>query len=156
MTTRTGTVRQFQPEDAEDCSRLVCSCLDQDGSLSESARQALVRLESPAAMRERATLFYLAVHAGEAGIIGIGGVDMNEIRLLYVHPAHRRMGVGRALLGHLEALIPPALFGNVFVYALPEAAGFYRANGYNPGGEYAFTFGGVSIPTVFMTRSLSR
>ncbi len=156
MSTRIGTVRQFRPEDAEDCSRLVCSCLDQDGSLSESARQALVQLESPAAMRERAMLFYLAVHAGETGILGIGGVEMNEIRLVYVHPAHRRLGVGRALLGHLEALIPPALFGDVFVYALPEAAGFYRANGYRAGGEHVFTFRDVSIPTIFMTRSLSR
>jgi GNAT superfamily N-acetyltransferase len=149
------TIRPFRDEDAEACSRLVIACLRMDSSMPQETREEFMRLESPAAMRERAKLFYLAVGTAESSVAGVGGVDMNEIRLLYVHPEWRHQGIGSLLLRHLEDMVPPALFGDIFVYSAPAAADFYRAQGYQSGGPHEFKVAGVAVPTVFMTRKLA-
>ena len=148
-------IRQFQSEDAGSCCDLVCACLRIDPLVPPAAVERLVRAESPAAMRERAKLFYLAVCVVEGCIAGVAGVDMNEIRLLYVGPEFRSRGVGGALLVHAESMVPPALFRDVFVYSAAAAVDFYRAHGYNPGGAHLFDVGGAAMPTIFMTKRLA-
>ncbi len=149
------SVRQFRPEDADACCGLVCACLRIDPLIPPAAVEALIRAESPEAMRERAKIFYLAVCVAGDRIAGVGGVDMNEIRLLYVGPEFRGRGRGSALLAHLESMVPPALFADAFVYSTPGAVGFYREHGYRPGGEHLIDVGGVSMPTIFMTKRLA-
>jgi hypothetical protein len=58
------------------------------------------------------------------------------------------------LLGHLEALVPPALFADIFVYSAPGAAGFYQAHGFRSRGKHAFNVGDYVVPTIFMTKKL--
>jgi N-acetylglutamate synthase-like GNAT family acetyltransferase len=154
MRAETGLIRQFQQEDAEACSRLVRECLRLDPLMPPAAKEELIRAESAAAMRERAALFYLAVLPAEDRIAGVGGIDLNEIRLLFVHPEYQHTGMGSRLLEHLESLVPPALFRNAFVYAAPAAAGFYQARGYQAGGEAVFHIGALALPTVFLTKRL--
>ena len=153
MPAGTSLIRQFQPEDAELSSALVCACLKLDPQMAPAVKEELIRGESPAIMRERANSFYMAVSIVQGGIAGVAGLDMNEIRLLFVDPERQRQGIGTLLLRHLEALVPPALFSDIFVYSAPAAVGFYYSHGYRSGGEYAFTVGGLSVATVFMTKS---
>jgi putative acetyltransferase len=105
-------------------------------------------------MLERSGLFYLAVEELEGEIAGFGGLDLNEIRLLFVSPHYRHRGVGSAILRHLEDMVPPALFKDIFVYAAPGAVGFYQSAGFRSGGEYVFDFEGFPLSTEFMTRDL--
>jgi GNAT superfamily N-acetyltransferase len=150
-----GLIRQFQPEDADSCCKLVCACLRTDPLMPPAAVERLLLAESPAAMRERANLFYLAVCIVEDRIAGVAGIDMNEIRLLYVDPIFHGRGVGGALLAYVESMVPPALFSDVFVYSAPGAVDFYRAHGYEPGGEHGIDVGGAVMATIFMTRRLA-
>ncbi len=147
-------IRQFRSEDAEACSALIRACIEYDMEMSSHLREALLAAESPESMRERGKLFYIAVCEHEGTVAGLGGLDMNEIRLLYVSPAYQRRGFGRAILEHLEAMIPPALFREVFVYAAESSAGFYRARGYASHGEHYFEVGARRLPTIFMTKPL--
>lgn len=147
-------IRQFRTEDAEACCGLIRTCIHFDMEMSPALRQELLRAESSQSMRERGGLFYIAVWEIDGMIAGLGGLDMNEIRLLYVSPAQQRRGIGRAILEHLEAMVPPALFKEVFVYAAASAAGFYRSRGYAPRGEHHFDLGGQILPTIFMTKPL--
>ena len=155
MRGRIGTIRQFRPTDAEACSGIVRACLVQDPLMQTLAGAAFPQSEYPAILCGWAGRFYLAVCALENGLAGVGGVDMNEIRLLSVHPDHQRGGIGSGLLRHLEGLVPPALFSDVFVYAAPAAAGFYQKHGYRSGGEHVEHLGGVTVPTIFMTKRLA-
>ena len=143
------------PDDASGCSELVRACIEQDPSLPQPLRAALARRESPEFMAERARLFYVAVCELQGRLAGVGGVDHNEIRMLCVAPECRRHGVGRRLLGHLENLVPPALFGSVFVYASTGAADFYQALGYERAGEHIFPLLGIDYPTLFMVKRLA-
>jgi N-acetylglutamate synthase-like GNAT family acetyltransferase len=144
-------IRQYQPEDAAACCRLIHACLEADPLLSCSLREKMFRLETPQRMNERAKLFYISVYESENQISGIAGLDMNEIRLIYVSPEQQRRGIGRALLNHLKPMAPAALFSDIFVYTTAQAAGFYKACGFVEQGPYFFDLGGESLPAVFLT-----
>jgi GNAT superfamily N-acetyltransferase len=143
---------QFKPEDARACSDLIRACIDADASIQSELRRIMLMRESPEAMVERARLFYVAVYRAALGVKGVGAVDMNEIRLLYVSPPYQRQGIGRALLMHLEEMVPSALFPDVFTYSTSAAEGFYQACGYASGGRHPFDFEGHELQTVFMTK----
>ena len=148
-------IRPFRPDDAEACSNIVRACLQLETLMAPAVIAELLRTESPEIMRERARLFYVAVCMLGNDVTAVGGVDMNEIRLLYVDPANQRKGVGSSVLRHLEALVPPALFGDIFVYSTPTAVPFYRAHGYEARGEHGFIAAGYTVRTVFMTKRRS-
>jgi GNAT superfamily N-acetyltransferase len=147
-------IRQYRAGDAEACSTVVRECVAHDVTLDAALRRYLLEVETPQAMDRRAMLFYIAVFDGDAGVAGVGGLDMNEIRLLYVSPGAQRQGIGAAILKHLEEMVPPALFADVFVYSVPSAVGFYQAHGYRAGGDHTIEAGGHSIATVFMRKPL--
>ncbi len=154
MSPGSGEIRQFQPDDAAASAGVLQACIRLDLTIPQAAREELVQIESPAAMIEHSRLYYLAVCALDEKIVGVAGLDMNEIRLLFVDPGHQRLGIGTRLLRHLEGFVPPALFCDVFVYAAPGAVGFYRLHGYEPKGAHGFKIAGETVPTVFMTKRL--
>ena len=102
-------------------------------------------------MEERARLFYVAVYESENRVLGVAGLDMNEIRLLYVSPDQQRRGIGRALLEHLRPMVPGILFPDIFVYAATQAVGFYKACGFAEKGPFCFDIDGEPLTTIFMT-----
>ena len=145
-------IRQFRPEDAQACNEIVLSCIQTDRFLNENLRAILQRTEIPDQMVERARLFYVAVYENQSAIQGLGGLELNEIRLLYVAPEHHRARIGSEILLHLQSLVPAALFSDLFVYAAPGAVDFYRAHGFQTKGDYSIRIEGESLPTVFMTK----
>jgi GNAT superfamily N-acetyltransferase len=147
-------IRQYQPEDAAACCRLIYACLEADPSLPCSLRDKMLRLETPQSMNERAKLFYISVYESGNQISGVAGLDMNEIRLLYVSPEQQHRGIGRALLDHLKSMAPAALFSDIFVYTTAQAAGFYKAYGFVEQGPYYFDLSGEILPAVFMRLSI--
>ena len=147
-------IRQFQSEDAAACLALIRDCLHGDPSLAAPVREALLEGETLETIRERAKLFYIAVYETEGGIAGMAGLEMNEIRLLFVAPQLQRRGMGGELLAHLEEMVPPALFREVFVYSAPFAVPFYRTHGYVDCGEQLFEVHGQVLETVFMVKPL--
>jgi N-acetylglutamate synthase-like GNAT family acetyltransferase len=147
-------IRQFQSADAAVCSQLIQACLRKDDSLSPLLRAKMLQHETPEKTLERNRLFYNAVYESENRIRGIIGLDMNEIRLLYVSPDQQHRGIGRALFDHIRSLTPSALFQDIFVYSSLPSVGFYRACGFKEKGPFPFNLDGSIIPTVFMTFSL--
>ena len=144
-------IRQFQHRDAASCSRLIHACLENDPSYSLTLREKMRRIETAEAMTERARLFYVAAFESQDEILGIAGLDMNEIRLLCVSPQHRRLGIGRALFEHIKAMVPGFLFSDIFVYSSRQAIEFYRACGFAEKGPFVFDVGGEQLQTIFMT-----
>jgi N-acetylglutamate synthase-like GNAT family acetyltransferase len=144
-------IRQFQPGDASSCCALIRACLASDSSYSSALLQRIRTSETPQSMNERAKLFYIAVYESENRLLGVVGLDMNEIRLLYVSPEHQRRGIGRFLLEHIKIMVPSALFSDIFVYSSEQAVGFYRACGFMDKGPFVIDLEGEPLPTVFLT-----
>ncbi len=149
-------IRQFQPEDASSCCALIHACLAKDPSYSAALREKIRNSETPQSVIERAGHFYIAVYELEGRVLGLAGLDMNEIRLLYVAPEHQKRGLGRLLFEHVKAMVPGELFTDIFVYSSEQAAGFYRACGFIDRGPFIFNYDGEPLNTVFMTCPLSR
>jgi N-acetylglutamate synthase-like GNAT family acetyltransferase len=145
------TIRQFRPEDAQSCCSLIHDCLDADPSIPVSLSKKLQEGESPQVMEERSRLFYLAVYESESKIIGLAGLDLNEIRLMYVSPERRESGIGRALFHHLAAMAPGNFFSEIIVYSSLSAVGFYKALGFVEKGPVSFRIGDEIMQTIFMT-----
>jgi ribosomal protein S18 acetylase RimI-like enzyme len=102
-------------------------------------------------MEERARLFYIAVYESESRVLGIAGLDFNEIRLLYVLPEYRRSGIGRSLLRHVAAMAPKDFFKDLFVYSSIAGVAFYKSQGFVEKGLVPFNIGGEIMDTIFMT-----
>ena len=151
----TGRIRQFRNEDARVCSDLIQACLEQDEQISPDVRLQISASASPMALAEFSGLYYLAVYELGHQIVGICGLDMNEIRLLYVSPPYHGRGIGSALLDHIESMVPAALFSDVFVYSALSAQSFYQTHGFRNGGDLTFELNGVAVPTVFMTKPVA-
>ncbi|HYK87403.1 MAG TPA: GNAT family N-acetyltransferase [Acidobacteriota bacterium] len=147
-------IRPFGAGDASPCSDLIHACIMQDQQLSAELRSRLLRQESPEIMIQRAGSFYIAVFDSTEGVVGVGGIEMNEIRLLYVAPEHQDTGIGGALLAHLLAMVPPALFSDIFVYSTLAAVDFYKKHGFASAGEFGFDCDGEQLTTVFMTKAI--
>jgi N-acetylglutamate synthase-like GNAT family acetyltransferase len=144
-------IRQFQPEDSTACCSLIQECLANDSSLSSGLREILRNSETPQSMEERARLFFTAVFESEGRILGIVGLELNEIRLLCVSPEHRRRGIGRTLVEYIKSLVPDLLFSDIFVYSSIQGSEFYSACGFKEKGRVIFDIGGEQLRTVFMT-----
>lgn len=152
---RAPVVRALRPADAAACSALVRACIERDPALPAALRAAAAQGERPETMLERARLYYVAVCELDGALAGSGAIDWNEIRMLCVDPDLRRRGIGSLVLRHLEAMVPPALFREIFVYASPSASGFYARSGYEARGRHAFRIDRYEIETVFMVKRLS-
>jgi N-acetylglutamate synthase-like GNAT family acetyltransferase len=144
-------IRQFRTEDAQSCCSLIQDCLGADPSIPPLLIKKLQEGESPQVMEERARLFYLAVYESESKIVGLAGLDLNEIRLMYVSPNRRKSGIGIALFNHLAAMTPGDFFSEIFVYSSLPAAGFYKALGFVEKGPVLFHIGDEIMQTIFMT-----
>jgi GNAT superfamily N-acetyltransferase len=147
-------IRQFQPEDASSCCQLIHDCLANDSTISSELREKIGISETPRSMVERAMLFYVAVCELEGRIAGLVGLDMNEIRLLYVSPGYQKRGIGRLLLEHIKPMVPKALFSDIFVYASLQAIDFYKGCGFIDRGSFTFDIDGEPLHTIFMTFSI--
>ena len=111
----------------------------------------MLAAETQEAMIERASLYYTAVYEQESRIFGTAGLDLNEVRLLFVSPAHRRAGIGRALVEHLKTLVPATFFTDIFVYASTQSVEFYKSCGFVERGPAELDAGDEKLRTVFMT-----
>jgi ribosomal protein S18 acetylase RimI-like enzyme len=145
-------IRQFQEEDAAACSELIRACLEMDASISPSLQAKLLDAETPGSIIARSRLFYVAVfESEEKQILGLAGLDLNEIKLLCVSPEHQRKGIGKALYSHIQNFVPAAIFSDIFVYASVQAIGFYKSLGFLEKGAVSFDISGEHFPAIFMT-----
>lgn len=144
-------IRPFQPEDASACCNIIHACLEVEPSYPPALIHKIRAGETPWSMTERAGLFYVAVYEERGRILGFAGLDLNEVRLLYVDPGFQSCGIGRSLLEHIKAMVPGALFREIFVYSTIGAVGFYESCGFKSKGPYLFDLGGLPLKTTFMS-----
>ena len=95
---------------------------------------------------------YVAEHDGVIAAVGCvqGG---NEIGLNYVHPAHRFVGVSRALLAAMEQSMREAGITEATLNSTQTAHAFYRVNGWHDASDLTSTRFADAVP---MHKALSR
>ena len=77
------------------------------------------------------------------------GPTRGKLRQMAVEPSHQGMGLGRALVRHLEQALSVAGFDEIELHARSHAVGFYEKLGYAPESD-AFTE--VGLPHFLMRK----
>jgi GNAT superfamily N-acetyltransferase len=103
----------------------------------------------------RRTLFGADAQPGRESALLDPAVDAARIRAFFVHPAHGRRGIGRALLEHCEAAARADGFRTAELMATMPGARLYAASGYRSGEPVEHPLpGGLTITFVPMLKPL--
>jgi len=121
--------RNYQPEDADGCCRLVldgiadATGLDQPRAAKLGGWIVSERGEDPAAM-----FCIVALSAGR--VIGMGALDGASIKRVYVSRAFRRRGIGSEICRLLESEARRRGLSQLHLVSYVNAVGFWEALGY--------------------------
>jgi GNAT superfamily N-acetyltransferase len=103
----------------------------------------------------RATLYGGDQSPGRSAALLDPAKDAARIRAMYTHPHHTRKGVGRLILSLCEQAARSEGFRRVELMATLAGEPLYRACGYEPREHVIDARGGIAVPLVRMTKSLS-
>jgi GNAT superfamily N-acetyltransferase len=147
-------IRPFQPGDAKACHAIFAACIELDPKIEPETKRRLIRLDSPVSFIIRSREYYTVVYEEGGKIWATGGVDMNEIRTVFVSPTHQRKGIGRELMGHLESRVDPERFDLFFLHASESAEGFYHRMGYRTVRTRVVRVDGSPLTTIYMEKKI--
>lgn len=103
----------------------------------------------------RATLYGGDRSPGRSAALLDPTKDAARIRAMYTHPRHTRKGVGRLILSLCEEAARSEGFKSVELMATMSGEPLYRACGYAPGESVLDERGGVAVPLLRMSKSLT-
>ena len=103
----------------------------------------------------RATLYGGDRSPGRSAALLDPTKDAARIRAMYTHPRHTRKGVGRLILSLCEEAARSEGFKSVELMATMSGEPLYRACGYEPGEGVLDERGGVAVPLLRMSKSLT-
>ncbi len=118
-------IRRMKSEDVPAVSRLVTDCYsflaDRQGFSALQLRRLLEERCSESCVREFYDRFEHYIAACGERIVGVVGIEKNDVAELWVSPDRHRQGIGRALFGKAEELIREAGHTVLTVRTSPRA-----------------------------------
>ena len=138
-------VRPAEEADVPEMSRVLIASItelcvaDHGGDAAVIAAWTANKSESGVRQMMDGGSLYVAERDGR--VVGVGAVGIDEITLNYVDPAHRRSGVGRAMMHSLEAVLAARGVTVARLKSTATARDFYRSQGWRdgepvPGGRF--------------------
>jgi GNAT superfamily N-acetyltransferase len=103
----------------------------------------------------RATLYGGDQSTGRSATLLDPTKDAARIRAMYTHPHHARKGVGRLIISLCEDAAKSEGFDRMELMSTMAGEPLYRACGYEPVERLMDDRGGVPVPVLRMTKSLS-
>jgi GNAT superfamily N-acetyltransferase len=103
----------------------------------------------------RRTLFGSDRCAGRAADLLDPAAEPARIRAFFVHPAHARAGIARALLARCEAAAAAAGFTELALAATLPGLPFYRRHGFGAERPFTHDAGGTPVRFVAMTKTMA-
>lgn len=148
--------RIFAPSDAAACCDVINAAIEMMDGLNQAARD-LVRAKTTAdTLRDELSRYHTLVYESDGRILGLGGLDLGEIKRFYVLPSAQGHGVGRAVMDALEAEARAEGATEVRAAASPSAVPFYARMGYETVDDARFSHGEAEFHYVMMRKRLTR
>ena len=147
--------RKFSAADIEQCRDLVLSYVG-DATALDPERSAKLRTwieRSP--RRDDFAHMFCIVAVCEGKVIGMGALDGNNVKRMYVLPKYRGLGVGRSIHERLEAEAERTGVTRVYLMSYANAVKFYEALGYTKTGEKNWYLDGAEVQQTIMTKDLT-
>jgi len=128
----TASIREARPEDAVAISALIISAIKETNAKDYPASfiEKLTENFSPEQIASRmlARETYISVKDGK--VTGTASLDKSTIRSVFVMPKLQGLGIGLALMKHIEELAAKNKIKELTVPSSITAEGFYQRLGY--------------------------
>jgi len=114
-------------------SQIVCvgyrSIAKREGYTPAELYRLIAERGSEEAIRQQRERYRFLVACSERDILGLVGIEGNEIAKLYVDPEYRRQGVGRKLYRAAEKAILDSGHKGIVLGTFPSSVPFYQSVG---------------------------
>jgi len=150
-------VRRYESADSARCCAIINDAVALMDGLNPAARDHITASNVPERLGsdlERWTT--LVVESDEGHVVGLGALDDDEIKRLYVDPIAHGLGAARALMSALEAIAQTRGLSTIRLDASPSSVGFHESLGYLVGRPASLEIGDASFHFVCMRKDLSR
>lgn len=147
-------IRPYSDTDAAACCLLVNAAIGEMDGLNEAARTFIRTKNTPEQLGAELRCSYTLVYEVLGRLLGVGSLDGYEIKRVYVLPDTQGQGVGRALMGALEAAGQQRGITEFHLDASPSAVRFYEQLGYVRGEAGGFSRGAAEFRYVTMRKTV--
>lgn len=148
-------MRRYESSDARRCCDVINDAIVVMDGLNEAARAHIRTNNVPERLGpDLEQWIAMVVESDEGRVVGLGALDDDEIKRVYVDPAAQRHGAARALMSALEAIAQSHGLSRIRLDASPSSVGFYESLGYLAGRADGLEIGGASFRFVHMTKDL--
>ena len=129
----TVSIRKARQEDAAEISSVIISAIKETNAKDypKSVIEKLPDSFSPDRIKERMSTRETYVSIKDGMVVGTASLDANTIRSVFVMPELQGLGIGLAIMEHLEALASEKRIKTLTAPSSITAEGFYKRLGYS-------------------------
>jgi len=134
-------IRSFLDSDEERCREIIRSCFERNIVLDEKAKKYIFdKFTEEGFLSLEKNKYSIMVYEEDGRVLGMGAMEGNEIKKMYVDPVCHGKGIGGKLMSYFEEIGANNGANEIELHAYDNAIDFYRKCGYEMGGKYEFDF----------------
>ena len=123
-------IRKFHKKDSDNCCKIINTAIQEMDGLNDAARNFIISKNTPEILHAKLSNYYTVVCEENNEILGLGALDGNEIKRLYIDPTSQGKGIGSKIIGHLENEAKKRGVKAASTQASPSSESFYHKLGY--------------------------
>jgi len=144
-------IREFKKEDAEQVNNVIYNSVNTDQSLTEKAVLKIKKDAEPSFLIANSKKIDYFVCEEDNKIVGVGALDNDELKTLYVLPEYRNRGIGSKLIEAREKRARLKGIKKLFLYTHPSSEKFHLDNGF----KIVKKFNDKAMDVVYMEKELT-
>jgi N-acetylglutamate synthase-like GNAT family acetyltransferase len=124
-------IRKLRKKDVDEVCALISKCVNLSKNLTKKEKAGLKKRTTPQALiKKMEKRFQYFVCEDKGKILGIGGLNNNKIRTMYVSIKYQGKGIGSEILKRIEKHGKSRGKKKLFLYTHKKASKFYLKNNY--------------------------
>jgi len=149
-------IRKFKKTDAPKVSQLIRKCITElfPHYYPKKVIDVLYKKNTPKSVIKRSNERDYYVMEEKNHILGIMGIQKNNIRTSYVNPAYHKKGIGRKLLNHLENIVLEKNYSKLTTHSSLSAKTFYQKCGFKIIRKVSSEHEGIMLDEYLMEKKL--
>jgi GNAT superfamily N-acetyltransferase len=123
-------IRKFKASDAEKCSEVILKSMNGIKDLEDVERKYVSEHATPQYLLGEIKKRKYFVCEDNVEIVGIGCLDKDIIRTMYLLPAFQNKGVGSLIIERIEKEAKKDKIAKLSLFARPRVFNFYKKHGF--------------------------